>query len=218
MIADKKPKTITSLPLEIRDQILTHLLVVPFSIHFDQPNNFKTHWSYSSDDKEKVWEILRIVEIVPRSRQLFYQHNMFTVSATDLEAFLSYRPFLFPDGVAVVPRLYIRRLEVTIQPTIHFEARKAAGPGVLPLLLNCPALKQLEIFLWGGFKRVCEYDRTFRRIADTCIPLGEKFGEDNFKVNGNSLYGEFTWTMQNSREKKFEGSHMWRGAEDPYQG
>ncbi|KAL8691693.1 MAG: hypothetical protein Q9224_004115 [Gallowayella concinna] len=218
MIPDKIPQTITSLPLEIRDQILSHLVVERFSIIFAPTNTFKIYGSSPGEDKEKIRKILRIVEIVPSSRQLFYQHNSFLVSDTDLEAFLSYLPFDCSDGVAVTPTSHVRHLAVTIQPMMHWEARQSAGPGALPLLLNCPALKRLDILLYGRFESVCEYDQTFGRIADTCIALGEKLGEENFKVNGNYLYGRFTWTMRNFREKKFKGSRIWRGADDPYQG
>ncbi|KAL8809081.1 MAG: hypothetical protein Q9200_003733, partial [Gallowayella weberi] len=176
---------IATLPLEIRNQIISHLVVAPCPIAFDPPDKLKAH-GWQKTHHEKVQEILRFIEIIPETRQLFYQHNIFHITDTDLEAFLSYLPpNSSNDMVAMLPRTHIRRLEVSIQPMLQWEARQNGGAGPLPLLLQCPALQRLEIILHDRFESVCEFDVTFGRIADTCVALGEKVGEENFEVWGS---------------------------------
>ncbi|KAL8798473.1 MAG: hypothetical protein Q9182_006627 [Xanthomendoza sp. 2 TL-2023] len=158
--------------------------------------------SQNDHNNEKVQEILRVLAIIPETHPLFYHHSTFHISGTDLPAFLSYLP---SNSVSAVrPKPHIRHLEIRIQPMMHWEARQHAGAGALPLLLDCPELRQLEVLIEDRFEGVCEFEVTLGRIAETCVALGEKLGEADFKVQGRYLYGGVEWTVREFRERRLE--------------
>ncbi|KAL8725980.1 MAG: hypothetical protein Q9166_007014 [cf. Caloplaca sp. 2 TL-2023] len=205
-------RTFSSLPFEIRNEIFSHLLTAPFRIHFDPTIGFKAS---SSHNDAEMQQILDMIDLIPDGRKFFYRNNLFLVDDRQIESFLEYQP---PGTVTAtaVPKSHIRRLCYLIQSHFSLASNTDYEPGAsLSLLLDCPELKQLEIDVVGLLEDVAEFDRTFGNIADTCIYLGEKLGEGGFKIDGSYLYGSFTWTMKNLRDREFQGSRKWRGARGP---
>ncbi|KAI4285049.1 MAG: hypothetical protein L6R38_000944 [Xanthoria sp. 2 TBL-2021] len=142
-----KPKLLPvfRLPLEIRDEILSYLLVT------DSPIDFTGGIYYKAPRVKSVLEgTLRkfpVIDLIPSGYRFFYRYNIFHISHSQIPAFLDYRPTGIavaattedspPDNANATPRHHITKLIVSIESD-------EAGPA-LYALLSCPSLKTLEI-------------------------------------------------------------------------
>ncbi|KAL8759417.1 MAG: hypothetical protein Q9199_000787 [Rusavskia elegans] len=193
-----KPKLLPlfRLPLEIRDDILSYLLVT------DSPIDFTDGIYYEAPSVNSVLEgTLRkfpVIDLIPSGYRFFYRYNTFHISCSQIPAFLDYRPtgptvaaaseHSPPRNTIATPRHHITKLIVSIESD-------EAGPA-LHALLSCPSLMTLEIQTdsWD-FDDVCEFYRLFRPIQDIGIELGEKLGAERVRVKGSVKRTLFIWSM-----------------------
>lgn len=208
-----KPKLLPvfSLPLEIRDEILSYLLVT------DSPIDLTGGIYYKAPSVKSVLEgTLRkfpVIDLIPSGYRFFYRYNIFHISPSQIPAFLDYRPTgptvaaatedSPPDNAVATPRHHITKLIVSIESYV-------AGPA-LHALLACSSLKTLEIQTdcWD-FDEFWEFYSLFRLIQDVCIELGKKLGAERLKVKGSVKRTIFIWSMAELKEEDCNGLRRWR--------
>lgn len=204
LIPDRKLNTLTfsSLPYEIRHEILYHLLIEssPIKIH-----EFSRLDGTSKNDP---LQSLRTMNFTPEACEIFYRHNTFYVAEEYLQLFLDYDPTRPTDSddkdQSRTPKPHIRHLIFSIQPHMRFARRQDhdPGPDLRRVLEECPNLEKLEISIFALFEGLCEFDGDFIKIAAICVELMEKMGEENVEVKVRYLRGERIWTLADFRTGK----------------
>ncbi|KAL8941149.1 MAG: hypothetical protein Q9216_002414 [Gyalolechia sp. 2 TL-2023] len=187
---DPNDPTFPTLPIEIREEILHHLLVEPAPISIINPGNLD---AASEDD---VLKLLRPMNFAPEACRIFYRHNVFEVTENCLESFLNYNPTTPAEAMDkehTNPKNHVRHLAVTMQP--HLYALDHNPSPVIRNLLDCSGLEKLKIRLLALYEGLCEFDMTFIQIAGVCAELGDKLGAEGFEVRAEYLYGKRTWTL-----------------------
>lgn len=180
--------TFSTLPREIRDRIYTHLLVDSAPIRF-----FDLAYGFDPPS-EDVKHALQHINLSSEARDIFYHYNTFYVCDIGLQAFLQYKPSTNLEGIKgdSAPKDHVRRLNIMIDPLLRHQYDAVPA---LRILLECPNLRKVHIDLGGRIEGMRDFDSTFFRIADVCIELFDKLGEEGLKVEARTLYQSCMWTL-----------------------
>ncbi|KAL8837029.1 MAG: hypothetical protein Q9170_002683 [Blastenia crenularia] len=194
--------TYSTLPLEIRHEILSHLLIESSKIVFRSESGFK------AANCQDTPQCLPYIDIEPGSRTIFYRVNIFDVSAENLVAFLHNNPSTTPPTTipAKSSKEYpmvkdlVRNLIVGLGPYHPTLEPWTFDPvPALRSLMECPHLETVELHIGALFEGIQEFRTTFMHIKGVCMELGERFGEEGFRVQIRSLYTTVWVTMADFR-------------------
>lgn len=191
--------SIASFPQEIKDKILFHLLVDPEGVTRIETDpltnaiNLFLNWvSYNPVFQQK----LEIIALIPGAGEIFWRYSTFSIHHGYLEAFVDCR-FPAMNGGEInrspTPKDHIRSVKLRFQ--LGGEKRRS-GYNPAPAwrrLLECPKLEKVDFAVRGRWdKDFVSRNRLFSNVAGVCMELGERLGEEGFKMRFE--FG-FSWTI-----------------------
>ncbi|KAL8658287.1 MAG: hypothetical protein Q9226_001102 [Calogaya cf. arnoldii] len=180
------------LPTEMRDKILSYLLVSDSPINLAGLNDFCV-----SPMLEDTLQQLATVDLEPHNYRFFYRSNTFNISDTQIPAFLDYRASgpcgqVGSDSAIPTPRQHVVNLIISIQP---IESSLCDHSSFLQQLLSCPRFKTLDIQPNSPFNSFEEIDRLLEENIDVFLLLGEKLRAENVMIRGAHHHDYCGWTL-----------------------
>ncbi|KAL9602408.1 MAG: hypothetical protein Q9219_001831 [cf. Caloplaca sp. 3 TL-2023] len=179
---------ISTLPYEIKLEILSYLLIHPSPLVFRRTDGFKK----ASED---VPQILHSIDLTPEARRLFYRYNTFQVDHFAIQAFLNYRPpESTPTGKEhLTPKNHVRHLLVLVD--------RAFGANPVPTLrslLGCPKLRTVIIRIHCSLDFMADFDPGYMQVAGVCAELSNMLGE-GLRVEVVDSYRGVKWIVEDFR-------------------